>query len=289
MLMTRPSNSRYNITALQRGLQLLSLVGNAAEAPTASQIARDSGLHSSTVHRFLSNLEGAGYLLRDEASHGYSLGPACISLGRAALNGLGVRRTCLPFLQELNRMTRESIHLTVRQNTMAVYVEKLEALEPLRIVSQVGAMVQLHCSGVGKVLLAYEQEEAVREVLARLELTRHTPSTITTMQQLEAELERVRKLGYALDLEENEPHIRCIAAPVRGEDGQIRAAFSVTGPAVRMTRQRLRELAPVVLQISQSISERLGYKAMGNGAGKSRLQPGRPAARPAEAVTGRYR
>lgn len=257
--------SRYNITALQRGLQLLTLIGEAPEAPTASQITRLSGLHASTVHRFLANLEAAGYLWRDEATHSYSLGPSCISLGRAALNGLGVRRICLPYLQELNRTTRESVHLTVRQNATAVYVEKLEALEPLRIFSQVGAAVPLHCSGVGKILLAYAGEQELQELLPRLELTRRTPSTITSPQQLEAELGRVRRQGYALDMEENEQHIRCIAGPVRGEDGQIRAAFSITGPAVRMTKQRLRELIPLVLHVSQSVSVRLGYDPKVNG------------------------
>lgn len=257
--MNRNANSRYNITALQRGLQLLSLIGEAPDAPNASQIARLSGLHASTVHRFLSNLEAAGYLWRDEATHGYSLGSSCISLGRAALNGLGVRRISLPYLQELNRATRESIHLTVRQNVAAVYVEKLEALEPLRIVSQVGATVPLHCSGVGKVLLAFAEEDDARSLLAHLELTRRTASTITSLQQLELELARIRRLGYALDLEENEQHIRCIAGPVHGEDGQICAAFSITGPAVRMSKKRLRDLVPMVLQTSISISARLGY------------------------------
>src|SRR6185312_12165297 len=146
---------RYSITALQRGLQLLTLVGGSAEALSAGDIVRRSGLHPSTVHRFLTNLEIAGFLVREDSSHGYQLGPICITLGRAALDRLDVRRICLPYLQELNRTTRESIHLTVRQQMTAVYVEKMEALEPLRIFSQVGARVALHCTGVGKVLLAF--------------------------------------------------------------------------------------------------------------------------------------
>ena len=262
------SPQRYNITALQRGLQLLSLVGNAPDALTAGEITRQSGLHPSTVHRFLANLEFAGFLVREEETHRYLLGPLCITLGRAALDRLDVRRICMPLLQELNRATRESVHLTVRHNLTAVYVEKMEALEPLRIYSQVGAVVPLHCTGVGKVLMAFASSEERRDIVGKLELARFTASTITSAQQLEAELERVRRQGFAVDLEEHELHIRCIAAPIWDHSGHIRAAFSVTGPAARMSKQRLRELAPLVIELSRTASERLGYPAAGSAAAR---------------------
>jgi IclR family acetate operon transcriptional repressor len=251
---------RYNITALRRGLKLLVLVGEAQKPLAAGEIARLSNLHASTVHRFLVNLESAGFLRREDSNGRYQLGPACVSLGRAALDRLDVHRISLPHLQELNRLTRETVHLTVRQDLTAVYVEKLESPEPLRIFSQVGAAVPLHCTGVGKVLLAYEKPEELKLLLPRLSLTRSTPNSLSSLQELEAELSRVRRQGYAMDMEEYENHIRCIAAPLWDHAGQVKAAFSVTGPATRMTRARLRQLIPVVTRVSQDVSRQLGYE-----------------------------
>jgi DNA-binding IclR family transcriptional regulator len=255
--MTDQPKSRYNITALHRGLKLLTLVADARRTLAAGEIAQLSGLHTSTVHRFLVNLESAGFLTREESTGRYQLGSACVTLGRAALDRLDVHHISLPYLQELNRLTRETIHLTVRHNLSAVYVEKLESLEPLRTFSQVGAAVPLHCTGVGKVFLAYAEDRPA--LLSRLVLTRATSNSITSLQQLESELNRVRRQGYATDDEEYETHIRCIAGPLWDHAGHVRAAFSITGPAARMTKTRLRQLAPLVIKLSKDVSERMGY------------------------------
>jgi IclR family KDG regulon transcriptional repressor len=251
--------SRYNITALHRGLRLLTLIGEAQRALAAGEIARLSNLHTSTVHRFLVNLESAGFLTREESSGKYQLGPACVTLGRAALDHLDFHRVSVPYLKELNRLTRETIHLTVRQDLHAVYLEKIESLEPLRIFSQVGAAVPLHCTAVGKVLLAHTAQDELRTLLPRLTLTRCTPNSVSSLQELEAELNRVRRQGYATDLEEYENHIRCIAGPLWDHAGNIKAAFSISGPATRMTRARIRQLTPLVIKISQDVSKQLGY------------------------------
>ncbi len=255
--MTENSQNRYNITALHRGLKLLTLVADARRTLAAGELAELSGLHTSTVHRFLVNLESAGFLTREDSTGKYQLGSACVTLGRAALDRLDVHHISLPYLQDLNRLTRETVHLTVRHNLSAVYVEKLESLEPLRTFSQVGAAVPLHCTAVGKVFLAYADDRD--ELVSRLTLTRSTSNSITSLQQLESELARVRRQGCAIDNEEYETHIRCIAGPLWDHNGQVRAAFSVTGPAARMTKTRLRQLSPLVLKLSHDVSERMGY------------------------------
>jgi IclR family KDG regulon transcriptional repressor len=254
------ARKQYSISALRRGLKLLSLVGESQKALSAGEIARLANLHTSTVHRFLVNLESAGFLVREDSTRKYQLGPACISLGRAALGRLDIHHVSLPYLQELNRMTRETIHLTVRQDLTAIYVGKLESPEPLRIFSEVGRAIPLHCTAVGKVFLAHLSPEEWDDVAPRLVLRRFTSNTITSLQQLQAQLNRVRQHGYAVDMEENESHIRCIAGPIMDHRGKVKAAFSVTGPASRMTKARLRELAAVVTKWSRDMSEQLGYK-----------------------------
>ncbi|MGB7603196.1 MAG: IclR family transcriptional regulator [Candidatus Sulfotelmatobacter sp.] len=249
----------YNITALQRGLRLLQLFSESAQGLTAKHVAGRSRLPVSTVHRFLANLEGAGFL-HCGGDGVYHLGIACFALGQAALAQLDIRQVSLPYLQELNRETRETIHLTVRSGLSAVYVEKLDSPEPLRIHSRIGAFVPLYCTAVGKVMLAYMEEEERKKILPQLGLKRLTPNTVGNLQQLEAELFRVRKNGYACDLEENELHIRCVAAPIRDHSGAVNASLSITAPMVRMTVTRLRQLAPLIQSAGLQISRELGYR-----------------------------
>jgi IclR family KDG regulon transcriptional repressor len=248
----------YNITALQRGLRLLSLFVGPDDAFSATELASLSGLPASTLHRFLINLETAGFLSCDDSGN-YHLGVACVSLGQAALGQLDVRRLSLPHLQELNHSTRETVHLTVRLGLSAVYVEKLDSPEQLRIHSRIGATVPLYCTAVGKVLLAYLPEQEREAILGQLEIKRFTANTVGNLQELRTQLERVQKNGYACDLEENEIHIRCIAAPIWDHAGRVNASLSMTGPAFRMSLTRLRQLAPLLQDVGLKISAELGY------------------------------
>jgi DNA-binding IclR family transcriptional regulator len=257
--MREPGKRTYNITSLQRGLGLLSLFAAEEKGLSATDVARLSRLPVSTVHRFLINLESAGFL-NYESTGIYQLGIACVSLGQAARGQLDVRRASLPHLQELNHHTRETVHLTVRHGLAAVYVEKLDSPEPLRIHSRIGATVPLFCTAVGKVLLAYLPEVEREKILDQLELKRFTENTASNLQELQAELHRTRKQGYACDLEEHEPHIRCIAAPIWDHAGMVNASLSVTGPAVRMSTARLRQIAPLICDAGLKISEQLGYQ-----------------------------
>ena len=259
----------YGITSLQRGLKLLTLFSKADGGLSATQVAKLSSLPVSTVHRFLMNLQSTGFLQCDDG--GYHLGTACFSLGQAALRHLDIRRVSLPYLQELNRTTRETVHLTVRHELLVVYVEKLDSPEPLRIFSRVGAAVPLHCSAVGKVMLAYMPPEEQAAALGQLEIKRRTHNTISNVQDLQAHVQKVRRSGYACDLEENELHIRCVAAPIWDHAGNVNASLSITGPVVRMSMARLRQLAPLVQQAGLNISRELGFQIPNGSMEKSRL------------------
>jgi DNA-binding IclR family transcriptional regulator len=249
----------YNITALQRGLRLLQLFSESPHGLTAKQVAGRSRLPVSTVHRFLANLEGSGFL-NCSGDGVYHLGIACFAIGHVALGQLDIRRVSQPYLQELNRQKRETIHLTVRHGLTAVYVEKLDSPEQLRIHSRIGAAVPLYCTAVGKVMLAYMPDDEREKVLPQLSLQCLTPNTVSNLQELDAELYRVRKNGYACDLEEHELHIRCVAAPIWDHDGSVNASLSITAPVVRMAVTRLRQLAPLIQTAGLQISRELGYR-----------------------------
>jgi len=258
--MTNSQKRTYNITALQRGLRLLQLFSDSPQGLAAKEVAGRSRLPVSTVHRFLANLEASGFL-NCSGDGVYRLGIACFAIGQAALGQLDIRRVSLPYLEELNRQTRETTHLTVRHGLSAVYVEKLDSPEQLRIHSRIGAAVPLYCAAVGKVMLAYMPDDERKKVLPQLALKRLTPHTVGNLQELEAELYRVRKNGYACDLEENEIHIRCIAAPIWDHAGCVNASLSITAPMVRMVAARIRQLAPLIQSAGLQISRELGYQA----------------------------
>jgi IclR family acetate operon transcriptional repressor len=146
----------------------------------------------------------------------------------------------------------------------AVYVEKLDSPEPLRIHSRIGASVPLYCTAVGKVMLAYMPPDEQDRILPELGLKRLTPHSLGSLQQLKTELCRVRKNGYACDLEEHELHIRCVAAPIWDHTGSVQSSLSITAPTVRMPVARLRQLAPVIQAAGMQISLELGYQPAGH-------------------------
>jgi IclR family transcriptional regulator, KDG regulon repressor len=151
-----------------------------------------------------------------------------------------------------------------------VYLEKLDSTEQLRIYSRIGAAVPLYCTAVGKVMLAYMPEDERDRILPQLAIERKTPNTVGNLQELSAELSRIRRNGYACDLEEHELHIRCVAAPIWDHSGGVNASLSITAPTVRMSVTRLRQLAPLIQTAGLQISQELGYHAK-----KDRLPPRR--------------
>src|SRR5215467_4477392 len=257
--MRSPGRRSYSIGSVQRCLQLLRLFGQAGNGLMAGEVARLSGLPISTVYRFLANLETAGFV-RCGDHRKYYLDITCFSAEPSALSHLEIRRLSLPYLRALNEHTRETIHLLVRQGARAVYVEKLESPQLPNTISRIGISVPLYCTAVGKVLLAYLQPEELVRILREIEPKYRTARTIRSTLELQKQIERVRKCGYSFDVEENEPHIRCVAAPIWDHSGNVNASLSVSGPAERMTMNRMRQLAPVLQEAGIRISRELGYQ-----------------------------
>jgi DNA-binding IclR family transcriptional regulator len=258
----------YNITSVQRCLRLLSLFAQAPDGMSASGVAKLSGLPASTIHRFLANLESAGFLAYGTGGK-YHLGVSSFCIGHAALAQLDIRRLSLPHLRWLNQHTRETIHLTVRHGLSAVYIEKLDSPEKLRIFSHIGASVPLYCTAVGKVMLAYLPPNELEGMLRQIKLKQLTTNTIGNVPELERHLKRVRRNGYAFDLEEHEAHIRCIAAPIWEPSGAVNASLSVTAPALRMPLARMRKLVALIQEAGLRISQQMGYQAPRRGSNLS--------------------
>lgn len=231
-----------------------------AEEPElgVTEIAERLGLHKSTVHRFLVNLEAVGLLERTPRSARYRLGLRIFEMGGLVLQGMSLFEEALPFLEGLVRDSGETGHLAVLDGGEAIYIERVEARRALRIPSAMGRGYPVHATSLGKVLLAHQPPGAVREVLAARGMGAHTPKTIVDPEVFDAELARVRGQGYAVDNEEYDEGLRCIGAPISDHTGAVVAALGIGGPVTRVTPERVPDLAGIVMNAARGLSLRLG-------------------------------
>ena len=250
----------YTVKSLVKALRILECLAEGEEpAYTLSELSRGLHLHVSTVHRLLVNLLRQGFVEPDPASGAYRLGFRVLRMGLRVLDRLDFSRVALPLLRELNQQTKETVHLAILREGRAVSIERFVSPQPVGLDARLGQVMPLHCTGVGKALLAYESEESLDQIAPGPGLARFTTRTITTLPQLKKELARVRGQGYAVDNEEAVEGLRCVAAPLFDHTGNVVAAFSVAGPAQRITPANILEIARLVRATSQQISYRLGF------------------------------
>lgn len=255
--------SAYTVKSLIKALNILEALAEGEQPSyTLTELSRRLRLHVSTVHRLVVNLSQQGFLDHDPTTGGYQLGYRVLRMGLRVLDRLDFRRVAHPLLRELNEKTQETVHLVILQGEYGMSVEKLLSPQPVGLDARLGALIPLHCSGVGKSLLAFQDEEFLQRIARPPGLERRTARTITTLAQLRKELATVRERGYAVDDEEAVEGLRCVAAPIFDNTGRVVAAFSVAGPATRITPERIPEIALLVCETSRRISFRLGYRAV---------------------------
>ena len=241
---------------LERGLRLLQFFAAAGEA-TPAEAAKATGLSRSATYRIADRLRGWGFLELNPATEALRLGSEAVRLGMAALTSLEVTRVAPPHLRALADHTRETVNLAVVDGAV-VYIHKEEGTLAVKMSAQLGARRPLHCTALGKAYLAALPGQELEARLAGLELTRFTASTITDPAALEAELDRVRERGYAVDAEEVEEGVYCLGAAVRDHRKLPVAAISVAGPAYRL-RPRADGTGRLVAATAATISRRLGH------------------------------
>jgi DNA-binding IclR family transcriptional regulator len=256
----RNPDTAYTVKSLVKALNILEVLADEEPPYTLTQLSRRLHLHVSTVHRLLVNLVRHGFVEEDAISGGYQLSFRVLRMGLRVLDRLDFRRVALPLLRELNLRTKETVHLAILQEGRAISIDKFDSPQPVGLDARLGGVAPLHCTGVGKTLLAYLGDDLLNRIVESPGLTRMTARTLTASSSLRRELERIREQGYALDEEEAVEGLRCVAGPLLNHAGQIVAAFSVAGPAMRMTAARVPEIAKMVKGTSEQISYRLGYR-----------------------------
>lgn len=238
--------------SIERALRVMWVLAEEGDLGIGA-LAQRTDLTAGTASRIVKALTQAGLVRRNPANDHYHLGAGAAVLGRAAERSLGLDKA-LPTLESLGANTSESINLAVRAERESVVVMRVESTQPLRFTQQVGARFPLYSTASGKAMLAYSPY--AREYLADLpeHLEPVAPGTIATRKQLMHQLDQIRDLGYSTDLEENVEGVRCIGAPVLGDDGAARAAVVVQAPALRMGRDRREDLAPHVIAAAAEVA-----------------------------------
>lgn len=233
------------ITALRRGLDILDMFSADRRIVGISDIAVELDIHKSSASRLAATLASSGYLVAASAGN-YALGPRLAALGSLVAARQDLTAVVTPFLAELVERTGETGHLAVLDGTMAKTVQVVDGWHTVRMHSWVGKVSPAHCSSMGKALLAGLPDGELAERCPGPDLAMRTDRTITTIGQLHKELDHIRRTGHAIDNEELEPGLRCVAAPVFAPDGTVDASISISGPGQRLTRDRMAVLARLV-------------------------------------------
>lgn len=247
------------VNTVNKAIRILDLLADDSNLGL-SEIARMLDLPKSSVHGILETMSAAKMVEKDRANGRYHLGVKLVELGNRARLELDIYRIAAPFLQGLNAEFDETVHLTVLDRDEVLYVDCIESQRRLRTYSVIGIRAPLYCTSVGKAILAFQSDDEIRRIAREKGLTKITPKTIDSEEHLFEEIERIRRLGYAVDDMEHEEHLRCVGAPIRNARGEVFASLSLSGPAERNNYERIELMAPFVVRAGMEISRRLGFR-----------------------------
>jgi len=258
---SKPNNL---VQTIERTSLILDVLGENPHGISVRDLSSRVRLPKGTTHRLLSSLTYFGYVRQDLKTRNYFLGLKLVELGNLLLSQLDLRKEAEPLLRDLAERTNETVHMVFLDRGEIVYIDKVELdhnPSGLRMASRVGLRNPAHSSAVGKVLLSHLPEEQLNGLIKEKGLPKRTENTITDPIQLKDHLKAVRNQGYAIDDEENERGIRCVAAPIYNETAKVVAAISISAPAFRVTKKVIQEsLKKEVMETAFKISQKLGFR-----------------------------
>jgi DNA-binding IclR family transcriptional regulator len=249
---------RMRLSSVANAIRLTKAFSENEYEMGISALALRLGLAKSTVHRLATTLVEYDFLEQNRETGKYRPGLALFELGTLVRRKMDVMSEAQAEIHSLAEATGETVQLAILDHLSVLYIRIRESHQAVRLSSGLGSRAPAHCTGVGKAILAYQPQEVVRQV-TDAGLKRYTENTITSAEALVQELATVRARGYAIDDEEMEIGLRCVAAPIRNHTGEVVAAISVSAPVQRMSKKSVATTAPNVIAAADSISRRLGY------------------------------
>src|SRR5690348_16079309 len=259
---TKPARAkegeRSRLSSVATAIELLKAFSEDEVEIGISTLAKRLGVAKSTAHRLASTLVAENLLEQDRATGKYRLGIALFRLGTLVRRRMNVSEVARPLLFSLREKTNETVHLAILDGTEIMYVYFLESTQAVRMRSDLGRRKPAYCTAEGQAILAFRPAEV--SAVIRKGLSARTPQTITDPDGLMKALETVRQKGCAVEDEESEIGVRCIAAPIRDDAGEVVAAVGVAGPVSRLSKKALTMFMPHVIATAESISQRLGHR-----------------------------
>jgi len=245
-------------TSLLKAALILEYLAAQGGARGVSEIARNTGLSKATAFKLLETLQQIQYVEKKGEQAHYGLGLGLAKLAHSSLSDMDLVSVARSYLEDLNQQTGETIHLGIADGTSVVYVMKLESRQAIRMYSRVGISAPMYCTGIGKALLSTFDDDALDRYLTAVELRRFTGQTITTREELLAEIGRIRHNGYSIDNSEHEEDVRCIALPLY-RNNRLYGAMSISAPSYRMTDETLLGYLPALERSQKDILDRLQF------------------------------
>lgn len=253
--------SAGSVQSVDRVLDILEILSSAPFGMTLSDLAVASGLHVSTAHRLVNALVERGYAMKEPVSGKYRLTLRTFEIGSRVSGVWNLLSAAKPYLEELAAVSQEAVHLVERDGNCVVYLYKAEPFRQMvRMSSHTGLRNPMYCTGVGKSILALLPPEAVDKLWQTEQIEQFSPNTITDLAQMHRELELSRQRGYAMDNEEHEPGVRCIAVAIQNWAGEPVAAVSISAPVTRMDDAMIQRMLPPLQSTAREISRMLGYR-----------------------------
>ncbi len=260
--MVKKDKSEYIIQAVSHALDLLEQFHGDIDELGVTELSKRLKLHKNNVFRLLATLESRGYIEQNKATENYRLGLKALELGQTFIRQMGLLRQAKPILEQMVEESNETSYVAIYKDNYIVYLDVVETNLTVRVVSRVGSRLPAYCTAAGKVHMAYMTDEELEELISDMKFKQITPTTISSPEALREALVKVRELGYAMDDEELDLGVRCIAAPIRDYTRRIVGAISVSGPTMRVSNERIEsELVPLVLKSATELSTRLGFPA----------------------------
>lgn len=258
--MARKEKSEYIIQAVDHALDLLEQFQGDIDELGVTELSKRLKLHKNNVFRLLATLESRNYIEQNRVTENYRLGLKTLELGQTFIKQMGLLRQSRPVLEALVKECNETTYVAILKDSHIVYLDVVETDLTVRVVPRVGSRLPAYCTAAGKIQLAYMTDEELDNYLPAKELKRYTANTITDRDEFKAHLARIVELGYAIDDEEMDAGVCCVAAPIRDYTRRIIGAVSISGPSMRFSKARMeQELIPLVQRAGEDISTKLGF------------------------------
>ena len=249
-----------HVQSVERALLLMELLAKENREISLTEISKSLGWPKSTVHGIIATLRDYSFVDQSSATGKYRLGVRFFEFGNLVSRSWNIRDVAMPHMQKLNHLTGETVQLGKDDGGEVLYLEKLESTHVLRIVSEAGARLPMHCSGLGKVLLAFKTPAERKGIISKQGLRAMTPNTITNKAALEKELENVRQKGYAIDNQEIMMGLCCVAAPIYDKSGCVNYAISISGMQSSIQGVHFDGILAALQKSAADISFAMGYR-----------------------------